>query len=167
MNNVQSAGLYGKINPFRVMQGFTLGSISLCRVLFWTNDRLDCTLPNDGKYGRRGDVLLHTILIRCPGVVERAQVQAFLLGYLSGQLGLVMVPLTLFTTWSQPAVRDTDNTWRPTLENTHKQPRFFGTHIHAFLNLLRQHFLYFLPSTATLFLFLPTRRRSSLKISRR
>lgn len=47
-------------------------------------------------------------------MVDRAQVQAFLLGYLSGQLGLVMVPLTLFTTWSQPAARDTKNTWRPT-----------------------------------------------------
>lgn len=122
VNNVQSAGLYRKINPFRVIQGFMLGSSSLCRVLFLTNDRLDCTLPNDGKYGWRGDVLLHTNLIRCPWVVERAQVQAFLLGYLSGQFGLVMVPLTLFTTWSQPAARDTNNTWCPALKNTHKQP---------------------------------------------
>lgn len=39
----------------------------------------------------------HTILMRCPGVVVSAQVHAFLLGYLSGQLGLVMMPLTLFT----------------------------------------------------------------------
>lgn len=35
--------------------------------------------------------------MRWPGVVVSAQVHAFLLGYLSGQLGLVMVPLTLFT----------------------------------------------------------------------
>lgn len=40
---------------------------------------------------------LLTILIRCPGVVVSAQVHAFLLGYLSGQLGLVMMPFTLFT----------------------------------------------------------------------
>ncbi len=43
----------------------------------------------------------------------------------------------------------------------------FGTQIHAFPNLLKQHFLSFLPSTATLFLFLPARERRSLKISRR
>lgn len=45
----------------------------------------------------------HTILMRWPGVVVSAQVHAFLLGYLSGQLGLVIVPLTLLTVWSQPA----------------------------------------------------------------
>lgn len=71
-----------------------------------------CTFPNYCKYGWRE--IAHTIFIRCPGVVDRAQVQAFLLGYLSGQLGLVMVPLTLFTTWSQPAARDTNNTWSST-----------------------------------------------------
>lgn len=36
-------------------------------------------------------------------MVARAQVQAFLLGYLSGQLGLLIVPDTLLRTWSQPA----------------------------------------------------------------
>ncbi len=48
-------------------------------------------------------MLWHTSLIRWPGVVDRDQAQAFLLGYLSGQLGLLIVPDTLFTTWSQPA----------------------------------------------------------------
>lgn len=43
--------------------------------------------------------------MRWPGVVVSAQVHAFLLGYLSGQLGLVMTPVTLFTVWSQPAVK--------------------------------------------------------------
>lgn len=39
-----------------------------------------------------------TSLMRWPGVVDRAQEHAFLLGYLSGQLGLVMTPDdTLFT----------------------------------------------------------------------
>lgn len=45
-----------------------------------------------------------TSLTRCPGVLEIAQVHSFLLGYLSGQLGLVMVPLVDVTLWSQPAV---------------------------------------------------------------
>lgn len=45
-----------------------------------------------------------TSLTRCPGVLEMAQVHSFLLGYLSGQLGLVMVPLLDVTLWSQPAV---------------------------------------------------------------
>lgn len=45
-----------------------------------------------------------TSLMRCPGVVLMAQVHSFLLGYLSGQLGLVMVPETDVTLWSQPAV---------------------------------------------------------------
>lgn len=36
-------------------------------------------------------------------MVDTAQVQAFLLGYLSGQLGLLIVPDTPFRTWSQPA----------------------------------------------------------------
>ena len=45
----------------------------------------------------------HTSLMRWPGVVVRIQVQAFLLGYLSGQLGLLIFPETLLTTWSQPA----------------------------------------------------------------
>lgn len=43
-------------------------------------------------------------------MVERAQVQAFLLGYLSGQLGLLMVPDTLLRTWSQPAGKHDKNT---------------------------------------------------------
>ncbi len=38
-----------------------------------------------------------TSLIRWPGVVDKDQVQAFLLGYLSGQLGLLIVPDTLLT----------------------------------------------------------------------
>lgn len=37
-------------------------------------------------------------------MLEIAQVHSFLLGYLSGQLGLVMVPLVDVTLWSQPAV---------------------------------------------------------------
>lgn len=41
--------------------------------------------------------------MRWPGVVDRAQLQDFLLGYWSGQLGLLMVPDTLLITWSQPA----------------------------------------------------------------
>lgn len=45
-----------------------------------------------------------TSLMRWPGVVLMAQVHSFLLGYLSGQLGLVMVPDTEVTLWSQPAV---------------------------------------------------------------
>lgn len=45
-----------------------------------------------------------TSLTLCPGVLEIAQVHSFLLGYLSGQLGLVMVPLVDVTLWSQPAV---------------------------------------------------------------
>lgn len=45
-----------------------------------------------------------TSLTRCPGVLEMAQVHSFLLGYLSGQLGLVMEPLVDVTLWSQPAV---------------------------------------------------------------
>lgn len=45
-----------------------------------------------------------TSLTRCPGVLEMAQVHSFLLGYLSGQLGLVMVPLVDVTLWSQPAM---------------------------------------------------------------
>lgn len=45
-----------------------------------------------------------TSLTRWPGVLEIAQVHSFLLGYLSGQLGLVMVPLVDVTLWSQPAV---------------------------------------------------------------
>lgn len=45
-----------------------------------------------------------TSLTRCPGVLETAQVHSFLLGYLSGQLGLVRVPLVDVTLWSQPAV---------------------------------------------------------------
>lgn len=45
-----------------------------------------------------------TSLMRCPGVVLMAQVHSFLLGYLSGQLGLVIVPDTDVTLWSQPAV---------------------------------------------------------------
>lgn len=45
-----------------------------------------------------------TSLTRCPGVLKTAQVHSFLLGYLSGQLGLVMVPLVDVTLWSQPAV---------------------------------------------------------------
>lgn len=40
-------------------------------------------------------------------MVDRAQVQAFLLGYLSGQLGLLIVPDTLLMTWSQPAGKHT------------------------------------------------------------
>lgn len=44
-----------------------------------------------------------TSLTRCPGVLEMAHVHSFLLGYLSGQLGLVMVPLVDVTLWSQPA----------------------------------------------------------------
>lgn len=59
-------------------------------VISWNNVSLG------GKEG-------HTSLIRWPGVVDRIQVQAFLLGYLSGQLGLLIVPETLLTTWSQPA----------------------------------------------------------------
>lgn len=58
-----------------------------------------------------GEACLHrlgsgylTSLTRCPGVLETAQVHSFLLGYLSGQLGLVMVPLMDVTLWSQPAV---------------------------------------------------------------
>lgn len=46
-----------------------------------------------------------TSLTRCPGVLEMAQLHSFLLGYLSGQLGLVMVPLVDVTLWSQPAVQ--------------------------------------------------------------
>lgn len=48
-----------------------------------------------------------TSLMRCPGVVLMAQVHSFLLGYLSGQLGLVMVPETDVTLWSQPAAGTT------------------------------------------------------------
>lgn len=57
-----------------------------------------------------GGALMHagsrvlTSLTRCPGVLEIAQVHSFLLGYFSGQLGLVMVPLVDVTLWSQPAV---------------------------------------------------------------
>lgn len=39
-----------------------------------------------------------TSLMRWPGVVDRDQVQAVLLGYLSGQLGLLIVPDTLLRT---------------------------------------------------------------------
>lgn len=42
-------------------------------------------------------------------MVDRAQVQAFLLGYLSGQLGLLIVPDTLVRTWSHPAGTHTTN----------------------------------------------------------
>lgn len=45
-----------------------------------------------------------TSFTRCPGVLEIAHVHSFLLGYLSGQLGLVMVPLVDVTLCSQPAV---------------------------------------------------------------
>lgn len=44
-------------------------------------------------------------------MVDRAQVQAFLLGYLSGQLGLLIVPDTLFRTWSQPAGTHNKRQW--------------------------------------------------------
>lgn len=44
-----------------------------------------------------------TSLIRWPGVVDKAQVQTFLLGYFSGQLGLIMDTGMLVITWSQPA----------------------------------------------------------------
>lgn len=44
-----------------------------------------------------------TSLIRWPGVVVRAQVHTFLLGYLSGQLGLRMDTGMLVITWSQSA----------------------------------------------------------------
>lgn len=49
------------------------------------------------KLYRKQEEVAHTILMRWPGVVVSAQVHAFLLGYLSGQFGLVMIPLTLFT----------------------------------------------------------------------
>lgn len=55
------------------------------------------------KSHREQEEVARTILMRWPGVVVRAQVHAFLLGYLSGQFGLVRIPLTLFTVWSQPA----------------------------------------------------------------
>lgn len=45
-----------------------------------------------------------TSFTRCPGVLEIAHVHSFLLGYLSGQLGLVMVPLVDVTLCSQPAI---------------------------------------------------------------
>lgn len=45
-----------------------------------------------------------TSFTRCPGVLEIDHVHSFLLGYLSGQLGLVMVPLVDVTLCSQPAV---------------------------------------------------------------
>lgn len=45
-------------------------------------------------------------------MVDRAQVQAFLLGYLSGQLGLLTVPDTLVRTWSQPAGHTTNDNVR-------------------------------------------------------
>lgn len=136
----------------------------LCLVTSWGKMVMGghcSTFSNSCKY--RWREIAHTILIRCPGVVDRAQVQAFLLGYLSGQLGLVMVPLTLFTTWSQPAARDTKNMWRTT-PNTHKQSHpliiwatfklqtlriivVFGTKSPAFPNLLK------LPFSAIFFLF--------------
>lgn len=59
------------------------------------------------KLHRGQEVVARTIFMRWPGVVVSAQVHAFLLGYLSGQLGLVMMPLTLFTVWSQPAAKNT------------------------------------------------------------
>lgn len=130
-----------------------------------------CTFPNYCKYGWRE--IVHTILIRCPGVVDRAQVQAFLLGYLSGQLGLVMVPLTLFTTWSQPAARDTNNTWCPT-SSTHTSSlillliiwatfklqtlRIVVVFAIAFHNLLKHLFstiLFLFSQALLLFLFMP------------
>lgn len=70
-----------------------------------------------------------TSLTRWPGVVDRTQVQAFLLGYLSGQLGLLMVPDTLLRTWSQPA-------------GTHKQQCQRETMMAASLRRSR-HFLWF------------------------
>lgn len=46
-----------------------------------------------------------TSWMRCPAVVVSAHVHSFLVGYLSGQLGLVMVPEMEVTLWSQPAAR--------------------------------------------------------------
>lgn len=59
--------------------------------------------PGKGLFSLIWNESWQTSLTRWPGVVDRAQVQAFLLGYLSGQLGLLIVPDTLLRTWSQPA----------------------------------------------------------------
>lgn len=63
-----------------------------------------------------------TSLIRWPGVVVRAQVHTFLLGYLSGQLGLIMDTGMLVITWSQPAAC--------TNTTTRKQKQSFSKTVH-------------------------------------